>query len=58
MHFKKWNISKYSSLSFTIIFDLEETIFEYFDISENNIIGVKLAKVLGYTTSLVKYLSK
>jgi hypothetical protein len=30
------------------IFDLEEIIFENFNISENNIISVKLAKVLRY----------
>jgi hypothetical protein len=41
------NIPKYSLLSFTIFFDLEEIIFENFNISENNIISVKLAKVLG-----------
>jgi hypothetical protein len=35
-------------ISFTIFFDLEEIIFENFNISENNIISVKLAKVLGY----------
>jgi hypothetical protein len=34
--------------SFTIFFDLEEIIFEIFNISENNVISVKLAKVLGY----------
>jgi hypothetical protein len=48
IHFNKWNIPKYSLLSFTIFFDLEEMIFENFNISENNIISVKLAKVLGY----------
>jgi hypothetical protein len=48
MHFNKWNIPKYALLSFTIFFDLEEIIFENFNISENNIISVKLAKVLGY----------
>jgi len=42
--------SKYSLLSFTIFFDLEEIIFEIFNISENNIISVELAKVLGYVT--------
>jgi len=36
-------------LSFTIFFDFKEIIFESFNISENNIIRVKLAKVLGYT---------
>jgi hypothetical protein len=41
------NIPKYSLLSFTIFFDLEEIIFENFNISENNIISVELAKVLG-----------
>jgi hypothetical protein len=35
-------------LSFTIFFDLEEIIFENFNISENNIISVELAKALGY----------
>jgi hypothetical protein len=35
-------------LSFTIFCDLEEIIFENFNISENNIISVELAKVLGY----------
>jgi hypothetical protein len=39
---------KYSLLSFTIFFDLEEIVFENFNIFENNIISVKLAKVLGY----------
>jgi hypothetical protein len=34
-------------LSFTIFFDLEEINFETFNISENNIISVELAKVLG-----------
>jgi len=33
-------------LSFTIFFDLEEINFETYNISENNIISVKLAKVL------------
>jgi hypothetical protein len=47
IHFNKWNILKYSLLSFTIFFDLEEIIFENFKISENNIISVELAKVLG-----------
>jgi hypothetical protein len=42
---------KYSKI-FTIIlhnyfFELEEIIFENFNISENNIISVELAKVLG-----------
>jgi hypothetical protein len=31
-----------------MFFDLEEIIFENFNISENNILHVKLAKVLGY----------
>jgi hypothetical protein len=31
-----------------IYFNLEEIIFENFNISENNIISVKLANVLGY----------
>jgi hypothetical protein len=39
---------KYSLLSFTIFFDLEEIKFENFNISENNIISVELAKVLSY----------
>jgi hypothetical protein len=42
-------IPKYSLLSFKIFFDLKEIIFESFNISENNIITVKLAEVLGYT---------
>jgi len=37
---------KYSIFSFTIFFDLEEIIFENFNIFENNIISVELAKVL------------
>jgi len=48
IHFNKCNIPKYALLSFTIFFDLKEIIFENFNISENNIISVKLAKVLGY----------
>jgi len=48
MHLNKWNIRKYSLLSFTIFSDLEEIKFENFNISENNIISVQLAKVLGY----------
>jgi hypothetical protein len=39
---------KYSLFSFTIFLDLEEIIFENFNISENNIINVELAKVLRY----------
>jgi hypothetical protein len=39
---------EYSWFSFTIFFDLEEIKFEIFNISENNIICVELAKVLGY----------
>jgi hypothetical protein len=35
-------------LSFTIFFDLEEIIFENLNNSKNNIVSVKLAKVLGY----------
>jgi hypothetical protein len=39
------------SYIFTIIlhdiFDLEEIVFEHFNISESNIISVELAKVLG-----------
>jgi len=31
-----------------MFFDLEEIIFEIFNNSENNIINVELAKVLGY----------
>jgi hypothetical protein len=42
------NIHKYSLLSFPIFYDLGEIIFEIFNISENNIISVELAKVLGY----------
>jgi hypothetical protein len=38
---------KYSLFSFTIFFDLEETVFENFNISENNKISVKVAKLLG-----------
>jgi hypothetical protein len=34
-----WNIPKYSLFFFTIFFDLEEIIFENFNISQNNIIG-------------------
>jgi len=46
---KKRNIPEYSLLSFTIFFDLEEIVFENFNIFENNIISVELAKVLvGY----------
>jgi hypothetical protein len=41
------NIRKNSLLSFTIFSDLEEIIFEYFNVSENNIISVKWANVLG-----------
>ncbi len=40
------NIPKYSLFFFTIFFDLEEMIFENFNIFENNIISVKLAKVV------------
>jgi hypothetical protein len=40
---------KYSLLSFTIFFDLEEIIFEIFNNSKKYIISVKLAKVLGYS---------
>jgi hypothetical protein len=39
---------KFSLISFTISFDLEQIIFENFNISENNVISVELAKVLGY----------
>jgi len=45
-HFNKWNIPKYSLLSFPIFFDLEKITCENFNISENNIISVELAKVL------------
>jgi hypothetical protein len=38
---------EYSIFSFTIFFDLEEIIFENFNISENDIISFELAKVLG-----------
>ncbi len=38
--------SGYSLFSFTVFFDLEEIIFEIFNISENNIISIELAKVL------------
>jgi len=48
-------IPKYSLLSFKIFFDLKEIIFESFNISENNIITVKLAKVLGYTPPFFGY---
>jgi len=34
-----------------IFFDLEEIIFENFNISENNIINVELAKVLKYISN-------
>jgi hypothetical protein len=37
--------------NFTIVFDLEEIKFENSNISENNIISVKLAKVLGLFSS-------
>jgi hypothetical protein len=47
-HFNKWNIPKYLLFSFTTFFDLEEIIFENFNIYENNIISVELAKVLRY----------
>jgi hypothetical protein len=43
-HFNKWNIPKYSLLTFTIFFDLEKIKFENFNIFENNIINVELAK--------------
>jgi hypothetical protein len=45
--FQQWNIPNYSLLSFTIFSDLEEINFENFNNSENNIISVELAKVLG-----------
>jgi hypothetical protein len=37
-------MAKYSIFSFTTFFDLEEMISENFNIFENNIISVKLAK--------------
>jgi hypothetical protein len=46
--------SQTSTFFFTIFFDLEEIIFENFNISENNMISVKLAKVLRYTVGLYK----
>jgi len=46
MHFNEWNIFKYSLFSFKIFFDLEKIILENFNISENDIISVELAKVL------------
>jgi len=42
------NIPKHSLLSLRIFFDVEEIIFENFNIPENNIISVELAKILGY----------
>ncbi len=39
-----WNVPKYSLFSFTIFFDLEEIIFENFNIFENNMISVELAQ--------------
>jgi hypothetical protein len=47
MHFNTWNILKYELFFFTIFFDLEEIFFENFNISENNITSVELAKVIG-----------
>jgi hypothetical protein len=44
----KRNILKYSLFSFTIFFDLEKINFQNFNISEYDIISVKLATVLGY----------
>jgi hypothetical protein len=41
------NLHYFSSQYF---FDLEEMIFENFNISENNVINVELAKVLVYST--------
>ncbi len=41
------NIHYYRSQYF-LFFDLEDVIFENFNISENNIISVTLAKVLRY----------
>jgi len=40
-------------LSFTIFFDLEEIIFENFNISENNIMSVEFAKVVGYVADIL-----
>jgi hypothetical protein len=39
---------KFSLLSFTTFFDLEEIFFDNFNISENNINNIELAKVLRY----------
>jgi hypothetical protein len=47
-NFNKWNIPQYSLFSFTTFSDLEEIIFESFNIYENNTISVELAKVLRY----------
>jgi hypothetical protein len=41
-------------LEHTLFFYLEEIIFENFNISENNIISVQLAKVLKYTVGIYK----
>jgi hypothetical protein len=41
---------------FTVFCDLEEIIFEKFNISEHNIISVELAKVLGYLARNIPFL--
>jgi hypothetical protein len=46
---------KYPLFSFTIFFDLEEIIFENFNIFENNIINVELAKVLRYDKLVLNF---
>jgi hypothetical protein len=46
--FQKVENSNKFLFSFIIFFDLEEIIFENFNIFENNIINVELAKVLRY----------
>jgi hypothetical protein len=43
---------KYSLFSFKIFFDLEEIVFENFNIFVSNIISIELAKVLGYSNLL------
>jgi hypothetical protein len=53
--FQQIEFFKYSLLSFTIFFDLEEIIFENFNISKNNIISVELAKVLRYGSNSFFY---
>jgi hypothetical protein len=49
--FQKMDFFKYLLLSFTIFFDLEEIIFEIFNIFKNNIISVEVAKVLGHVSN-------